>query len=70
VTVTILIAELVGANPGPAVHLAVLAVVLLAALAVYTVVRRRRRRDAAEADAQPPAHDPSSPTQPSKRSRP
>jgi hypothetical protein len=52
--------ELLGANPGPAVHLAVLGVVVLVGLAVYVVVRWRRRREIGEANRPPDATDASS----------
>jgi type VI protein secretion system component VasK len=50
-------ATVLAANPGPAVHLAALGVVVLVALAVYGVVRWRRRREAAQAEGEPSAHD-------------
>ena len=59
---TILPAAVVAANPGPAVHLAALGIVVLLGLAAYAVVRWRRRREAAEAEKQPYAHDASSTT--------
>ena len=68
-TATILAAEVVAANPGPAVHLAVLGIVVLVALAAYAVVRWRRRREAAEAERQPDAHDASSARRPSETPR-
>ena len=61
---TILPAAVVAANPGPAVHLAALGILVLVGLAAYTVVRRRR--EAAEAERQPDAHDASSPNRPSE----
>ena len=48
----ILGAELVGANPGPAVHIAVLGIVLVAALVIFGIVRWRNRREAAQAETQ------------------
>lgn len=48
-------AGLVGANPGPAVHIAVLGIVVVAALVIFGVVRWRNKRDAAEAEMH--AHD-------------
>ncbi len=48
----ILAAELVGANPGPAVHLAVLGIVVVAGLVIFAVVRWRNRREAAQAEMQ------------------
>ena len=68
-TATILAAEVVAANPGPAVHLAVLGIVVLVGLAAYAVVRWRRRREAAEAEGQPDAHDASSANRPSETPR-
>ncbi len=56
-TATILAPEVLAANPGPALHLAALGVVLLVGLAVYAVVRWRRRREAAEAERQAHAQD-------------
>ena len=46
----ILATELVGANPGPAVHLAVLGIVAVAALVIFAVVRWRNKREAAQAE--------------------
>jgi hypothetical protein len=43
------VAELLGANPGPAAHIALLSIVVVAALVVFAIVRRRNKRDAAEA---------------------
>ncbi len=68
-TATIPTAEVVAANPGPAVHLAVLGVVVLVGLAAYAFVRWRRRREAAEAERQPDAHDASSANRPSETPR-
>lgn len=68
-TATIRAAEVVAANPGPAVHLAVLGIVVLVGLAAYAVVRWRRRREAAEAERPPDAHDPSSANRPSETPR-
>lgn len=48
----ILAAELVGANPGPAVHIAVLGIVVVAALVIFVVVRWRNKREAAQAETQ------------------
>jgi len=47
-----LAAGLVGANPGPAVHLAVLGIVVVVALAILGIVRWRNKREAAQAEAQ------------------
>jgi hypothetical protein len=69
VTATIPAAGVVAANPGPAVHLAALGIVLLLALAAYTVVRWRRRHETVDADRQPDAHDASSATRSSKTPR-
>jgi hypothetical protein len=41
---------MIAANPGPAVHLAVLGAVIAVALVVYVIVRTRRRHEAAEAE--------------------
>jgi membrane protein implicated in regulation of membrane protease activity len=46
VTASALVAAVLAANPGPAVHLAALGVVVLVGLAVYGVVRWRRRTEA------------------------
>ncbi len=48
----ILATELVGANPGPAVHIAVLGIIVLAALVILGIVRWRNKRDAAQAETQ------------------
>jgi hypothetical protein len=48
----ILGAELLGANPGPAVHLAVLGIVVVAALVIFGIVRLRNKREAAQAEMQ------------------
>jgi hypothetical protein len=66
VTAMIPAAAVVAANPGPALHLAALGIVVLVALAAYAVVRWRRRREAAEADRQRDAHDGSSASRPSE----
>jgi hypothetical protein len=70
VTATILAAEVVAANPGPAVHLAVLGIVVLVGLAAYAVVRWRRGRDAAEAKREPDGPDASSASRRSDTPRP
>lgn len=49
-TGNILSAAVVAANPGPAAHIALLGIVVVAALLTFGVVRWRRRRDAAEAE--------------------
>jgi len=49
VTIHTVVAELLGANPGPAAHIALLGIVVVVALAVFAIVRRRNKRDAAEA---------------------
>jgi hypothetical protein len=36
---------MIGANPGPAVHLALLAIVIVVALVIFGVARRRNKRD-------------------------
>ena len=48
----ILGAELVGANPGPTVHLAVLGIVVVAAILIIAIVRWRNKREAAQAETQ------------------
>lgn len=48
----ILGAELLGANPGPAVHLAVLGIVVVAALVIFGIVCLRNKREAAQAEMQ------------------
>ncbi len=48
----ILGAALVGANPGPAVHLAVLGIVVVVALVIFGIVRWRNKREAAQAETQ------------------
>src|SRR5262249_40282664 len=60
VTTTISATEVVAANPGPAIHLAALGVVVLIGLITYLVVRWRRRRETAEIERQSDAHDASS----------
>jgi len=47
-----LAAELVGANPGPAVHVALLGIVVVAALVIFGIVRWRNKREAAQAETQ------------------
>jgi membrane protein implicated in regulation of membrane protease activity len=68
-TTAILAGEVVAANPGPAVHLAVLGIVVLVGLVAYAVVRWRRRREAAEAERQADAQDASSADRPSETRR-
>ena len=41
---------MIASNPGPAVHMALIAAVIVIALIVYAIVRVRRRREAAEAE--------------------
>ena len=53
----ILGAALVGANPGPAVHLAALGVVVVAALVILGIVRWRNKREAAQAETQSSKED-------------
>jgi hypothetical protein len=66
-TATLPAAEVVAANPGPAVHLAALGILVLVGLAAYAVVQWRRRREAAEAERHPPdTHDASSANRPSE----
>jgi len=50
VSTEILAAALVGANPGPAVHIAVLGIVVVVALVIFGIVRWRNRREAAQAE--------------------
>jgi type VI protein secretion system component VasK len=69
VTATTLTAKVVAANPGPAVHLAALGIVVLVGLAAYALVRWRRRREAAEAERQPDVQDASSANRPSETPR-
>jgi uncharacterized membrane protein len=52
VSTEILATELVGANPGPAVHIAVLAIVVVVALVIFAIVRWRNKREAAQAETQ------------------
>jgi membrane protein implicated in regulation of membrane protease activity len=68
VTVLARAAGIVAADPGPAVHLAALGIVLLVGLATYGVVRWRRRRD--NPQAKPKAHDHTSAHPRSKTPRP
>jgi hypothetical protein len=49
-------AELVGANPGPAVHLALLGVIVVIGLVIFALTRWRKRREG-QAEAEPPTHD-------------
>ena len=48
----ILATELVGANPGPAFHIAVLGIVVVAALVILAIVRWRSKREAAQTETQ------------------
>lgn len=50
-TATIVAGEVVAANPGPAVHLAALGILVIVGLVAYAVVRWRRRRQAAKAQS-------------------
>jgi len=50
-------ATLVGANPGPAAHIALLGIVIVAALVIFGIVRRRNKREAAEAEMHSTTHD-------------
>jgi membrane protein implicated in regulation of membrane protease activity len=68
VTVAVLAAAVLAANPGPAVHLAALGVVVLVGLAIYGVVRWRRRREA-QAQRELNAHEPASPGRSSETPR-
>ncbi len=52
----IVAAKLVGANPGPAAHIALLGIVVVAALVIFGIVRWRNKRDAAEAEMHSTTH--------------
>lgn len=41
---------MIAANPGPAMHIALLGTVIVVGLIVFAVVRSRRKREAAEAE--------------------
>ena len=41
---------MIAGNPGPAVHIAALGIVIVVALTVFAVVRVRRKREIAEAE--------------------
>jgi membrane protein implicated in regulation of membrane protease activity len=69
VTASALVAAVLAANPGPAVHLAALGVVVLVGLAIYGVVRWRRGREAAQAESESNARDTSSPRRSSETPR-
>jgi len=43
-------ADVIAANPGPAMHMALLGIVIVIGLVVFAVVRIRNRREAAEAE--------------------
>jgi hypothetical protein len=43
-------APLIAANPGPAVHVALLGAIIVIGLIVYAIVRVRRNREAARAE--------------------
>jgi uncharacterized protein HemX len=47
-TATVPAAVLLASNPGPAAHIALLAVVVIIGLIVFAMVRRRNMREAAE----------------------
>jgi len=49
VTASSVAANLVGANPGPLVHITLLGIVVVVALVVFGIVRWRNKREAAEA---------------------
>jgi len=53
----IVAAELVGANPGPAAHIALLGTVVVAALVIFGIVRWRNKRETAEAEFDSPSRD-------------
>ena len=48
------IVQLVGANPGPAAHLALLGILVLIGLVILAVTRRRRGREAQSDEWTPP----------------
>jgi uncharacterized iron-regulated membrane protein len=52
------VAALVGANPGPAAHLALLGGIVVAALVIFGVVLWRRRREAGESERRSTLDDP------------
>ena len=56
VTTQTVAAELLGANPGPAAHIALLGIVVVVALVAFAIVRRRNTRDAAEAQMHATTH--------------
>jgi hypothetical protein len=56
-------AELVGANPGPAVHLALLGVIVLIGLVIFALTRWRKRREG-QAEDELPTHDRSAANEP------
>jgi len=49
--------HLVGANPGPAAHIALLGIVVVVGLMIFGIVRWRNKREAAEAETHSPTHD-------------
>lgn len=57
-TAKLVAAALVGANPGPAAHIALLGIVVVAALVIFGIVRWRNKREAAEAEMHSTTHDP------------
>src|SRR5262245_23018073 len=62
-------AELVGANPGPAVHLAALGVIVLIGLAIFALTRWRKRREG-QAEDELPTHDRSAANEPRSEATP
>lgn len=62
-------AALIGANPGPAAHIALLGIVVIVALVVFVIVRRRNKREAAEAEMHSTTLEdpPASPQSPEER---
>ena len=48
-TASLVAAGLVGANPGPAVHITLLGIVVVIAVVVFGIVRWRNKREAADA---------------------
>jgi hypothetical protein len=62
-------AELVGANPGPAAHLALLGVIVVIGLVIFALTRWRKRREG-QAEAEPPTHDRSAANKPRTEATP
>jgi len=70
VTALALAAGVVAANPGAAVHLAAVAIVLFVGLATYGLVRWRRRREQPGPGSRSEAHDHTSAHPPSRTPHP